>query len=284
VTARPPRRPRGAAVAAFLATLLWPGLALVGLALGGAAYAIRRLGPGAPGAPGGGPAEPRLVDVVLALGACLAALSAAVWAAALLTGVDLAARDADLPNLPFLLRDLAVSLAAAGVAAGFVYGRYGRAPADDGLVGRGLAARLALGLAAGAALSLLVVPTDLVAERLLGSPAGGHPLADRLARATTGVDHLVVLASGCLLGPLSEEMFFRAFVFRVVERRLGPAAGLVLSSGLFAAVHVEAAWLPGAFVAGLGLALLYARTRSLPAAAAAHAGINLASLVAARLG
>jgi membrane protease YdiL (CAAX protease family) len=41
---------RRAAVAAFLATLLWPGLALAGLALGGAAYAMRRLGPGAPAA------------------------------------------------------------------------------------------------------------------------------------------------------------------------------------------------------------------------------------------
>jgi membrane protease YdiL (CAAX protease family) len=281
---RPPRLPRAPALAAFLATLLFPGLALVGLALGGTAYAIRRLRPGESAAQGGGPAEPRLVDVALALGACLAALVPALWAAALLTGVDLAARDAELPNLPFLLRDLAVSLAAAGVAAGFVYGRYGRAAADDGLVRRGLAARLALGLAAGAALSLLVVPIDLVAERLLGPAAEGHPLADRLARATTGADYLVVLASGCLLGPLSEEMFFRAFVLRVVERRLGPVAGVVLSSGLFAAAHLEAAWLPGAFVAGLGLALLYARTRSLPAAAAAHAGINLASLVAARLG
>jgi len=52
-----------------------------------------------------------------------------------------------------------------------------------------------------------------------------------------GVAILVVGAA--FLAPLFEELFFRGFLFGLLRSRIGPAAGLLLASALFAAFHVS---------------------------------------------
>lgn len=75
-----------------------------------------------------------------------------------------------------------------------------------------------------------------------------------------------VLCVACLtlIGPIAEEICFRRGVMGALleDARFAPYA-LVLSSLLFAAVHLNPAQMPGAFLLGLFLGWLYQRTHSL---------------------
>ena len=82
--------------------------------------------------------------------------------------------------------------------------------------------------------------------------------------------------------PLTEELFFRGFVFAGLVHRRGVAGALVFSAIIFSAFHLLAG--PGVlvpiFITGLLLAWLYYRTGSLWPSIAAHAGQNGAALLA----
>ena len=82
--------------------------------------------------------------------------------------------------------------------------------------------------------------------------------------------------------PLTEELFFRGFVFPGLVHRRGVAKALVFSALIFSGFHLLAG--PGVlvpvFITGLLLAWLYYRTGSLWPSIAAHAGQNCAALLA----
>lgn len=83
--------------------------------------------------------------------------------------------------------------------------------------------------------------------------------------------------------PLSEEVFFRAYVFRFVASRVSVPAGLLFSSLMFAAIHLNPSGILIYFAVGLILALVYVRTRSFLAPFVAHATYNGLVLIAAVL-
>lgn len=82
--------------------------------------------------------------------------------------------------------------------------------------------------------------------------------------------------------PLTEELFFRGFIFAGLIHRFGVAGALVSSAMIFSAFHLLAG--PGVlvpiFITGLLLAWLYHRTGSLWPSIAAHAGQNGVALLA----
>ena len=80
--------------------------------------------------------------------------------------------------------------------------------------------------------------------------------------------------------PLTEELFFRGFVFAGLVHRLGVTGAAVTSAIIFSAIHIEPGVLIPIFITGLLLAWLYYRTGSLWPSIAAHAGQNGAALLA----
>jgi membrane protease YdiL (CAAX protease family) len=89
----------------------------------------------------------------------------------------------------------------------------------------------------------------------------------------------------CLAAPLAEELFFRGFVFPLLSARIGLVWGMLVTGGVFAAVHatgspVEA--LVVLFVLGVGLCALAFLTRSLLPCVAVHALNNAISFSATR--
>lgn len=111
----------------------------------------------------------------------------------------------------------------------------------------------------------------------IGEPAGFDP-----SRAGGGYDGLLVavrLAGAALVVPVMEELFWRSFLMRWIDRpkflELAPAAAslkaLVLSSVVFGFEHHL--WLAG-IVAGLAYGELYRRTGTLWAPVIAHAVTN----------
>lgn len=85
---------------------------------------------------------------------------------------------------------------------------------------------------------------------------------------------LYLLFFGIFLAPISEELFFRAFL---VEK-----AGIWISSILFAASHLaygSIAELLGTFVIGLIFALIYKKSKSILPVIAIHFVFNLVSII-----
>lgn len=91
----------------------------------------------------------------------------------------------------------------------------------------------------------------------------------------------LTLAIACVLAPVAEELVFRGVLFPAVATRWGVRAGVIVSSALFAAVHVYLFAIPPIFVLAVVLARLYARSGTLWLPIAVHAffnGIGLAAV------
>lgn len=83
-----------------------------------------------------------------------------------------------------------------------------------------------------------------------------------------------------VVAPLAEETFFRGFVFPGLGRRLGVAAGAVLSALLFGLSHVDIGTIFPTAVLGLLFAVMYYKTQSIYASMAAHCLNNVLALLA----
>ena len=84
--------------------------------------------------------------------------------------------------------------------------------------------------------------------------------------------------------PLTEEIFFRGFVFAGLSPRWGVGRAMVASALIFSIFHLSMGLLAPIFITGLLLAWLYRRTGSLWPSIAAHAGQNALAVVAVLYG
>ena len=86
----------------------------------------------------------------------------------------------------------------------------------------------------------------------------------------------------CVLAPLYEELFFRGFLIRGFEQsRLGATGGIVLSSAVWAAIHLQYP-LQGVviiFIMGLFLGAAWVKTRSLGLVIMLHGVANALALI-----
>lgn len=81
--------------------------------------------------------------------------------------------------------------------------------------------------------------------------------------------------------PITEEIFFRGFIFAGLASRLGIRGAMAGSAVVFSLFHMDPGVLVPIFITGLLLAWLYRRTGSLWPSIAAHAGQNSLALLAA---
>ncbi len=129
-----------------------------------------------------------------------------------------------------------------------------------------------------AGLCVLMLLNDLISV-LAGRPVIPEFMFQTYATADP-VWALWVAMAVC--APVFEETFFRGFLFRGFESsRLGAAGTVVLTAGLWAALHIQydAIDVAGIFVTGLFLGAARARTQSLTLPIVLHAIHNLAATV-----
>ena len=88
-----------------------------------------------------------------------------------------------------------------------------------------------------------------------------------------------LLLVACVIAPLSEELIFRAGLYRFCRQRMGRTGALLICGGVFGAVHANlAGFLPLALL-GAGLALAYEVTGDIRVAVAAHGLFNLLNTI-----
>jgi uncharacterized protein len=190
---------------------------------------------------------------------------------------------------PVLLLLAAVGGQVIGLAASLAFLRLRRVDLRAVLGATRPAPRLLLtGVGIGA--GLLVVVTLVVAGlmQLTGSeqPADQF-LLEELTRG--GVSTLLAVIAAVILAPVAEELLFRGLLFTALVRRRGLHVAAIVSSLVFAVVHVDVAVsqplaLVGLTIVGMALAYAYQRSGSLLVPIAGHAAFNGITLVVALVG
>jgi hypothetical protein len=117
--------------------------------------------------------------------------------------------------------------------------------------------------------------TRIVAGFIPNSPHGtNNPLqlhmSDALATADVGLILWYALVA-VILAPIIEETLFRGLLYPWLRKRVGIILAAVISAILFALFHFDARGAIQYCALGIILALVYERSRSIPAVALVHA-------------
>ncbi len=87
-----------------------------------------------------------------------------------------------------------------------------------------------------------------------------------------------LLAGGVIIAPVVEEVFFRGFVFAGLRQRYDWKKAALISSALFAVIHVTPTTMIPIFILGLIFAYLYHRSDSIWPAILMHVSTNALAL------
>jgi len=190
--------------------------------------------------------------------------------------------DTNLSPAMLILEDFVDAIIFTFLPVLFVIKLYGSNLEEIGISFRKFAKNLLSGLMFGALLWVGISICDMIAKNIFGEfPA--HPYIRKLEMSDSPMTYFAVLTSIIILGPISEEVYFRGFAYTVLKKRYGKSIGIILSSLLFAAVHFNLYWIIQIFLIGVGLALLFESTGSLISVVVAHSLINLLSVYVGRL-
>jgi membrane protease YdiL (CAAX protease family) len=149
----------------------------------------------------------------------------------------------------------------------------GAPPLAGGKVGRSIGLGLAWGIAG------WVVATAVgFAITVLFREIGLEPDTQLVEEALNSLNPVIVAFAAIVVAPIAEETFFRGVVYNAWRREHGRRIATYGSALLFAVIHVALISLLPIFLLGIGLAVLYERTRSLLAAIVMHAAFNTISV------
>lgn len=128
---------------------------------------------------------------------------------------------------------------------------------------------------------VIILVINVIWERIrqqLGWP--GQP--DVLPIFGEGIGGLLLaLLLGGVVAPVAEEVFFRGYLYAGVRHVWGVAGGALISSAIFAVVHIIPGVLPPIFAIALVLVLIYERTRSIWPCIILHGAVNTLAFIGA---
>jgi membrane protease YdiL (CAAX protease family) len=147
-----------------------------------------------------------------------------------------------------------------------------------GLTTSSIANRARLGLAAG----VVVIALSAAIEQGLNAVGIHQTQTDMFVGVkSASVGQFVgVLLAVAVIAPITEEIFFRGYVFTALSTTRGLPIAFVTSGVLFAGSHLNAQALLPILVIGLGFCYLYWRTNSLVPSIVAHMLNNAVALTA----
>ena len=94
-----------------------------------------------------------------------------------------------------------------------------------------------------------------------------------------GLERVINGLAIVVAAPVAEELFFRGFMLGGLAAAVGDLRAIVVSSALFAAMHASVGTFIPLFMAGMLLAWLYVRTRSIWPPIAAHSAQNALAML-----
>ncbi|MGE5248829.1 MAG: lysostaphin resistance A-like protein [Bacteroidota bacterium] len=140
------------------------------------------------------------------------------------------------------------------------------------------------GLAIGCGVLLLAYPLVVIHNMILVW-AGVETQGDSLTQLyeMLGTPALFII-SAVLVAPVTEEIFFRGFLFPGLRQRYGWIKAMLISSAIFAGFHLQPAALIPTFILGCVLAVIYQQSRSIWPGIIVHFLVNGLALGVTALG
>ncbi|UJW28821.1 CPBP family intramembrane metalloprotease [Saccharothrix sp. AJ9571] len=108
---------------------------------------------------------------------------------------------------------------------------------------------------------------------------GGSAGFEETVRTREDAGPAAALVLTLLAAPIAEEMVFRGLLYPLLRRRVGIAASVLVSAGVFSLAHGNVVQFASALPLAVLLALVYERTRLLWPCVILHLGFNLAATV-----
>jgi membrane protease YdiL (CAAX protease family) len=125
-------------------------------------------------------------------------------------------------------------------------------------------------------------PLLMLVQAMVYGVAGGdlapQEVVEFLQNAEAPRDRLAVVAMAIIVAPVAEEVIFRGYLYPVAKKFGGAAAGLIVTSLLFAFLHGHAASIPALTMLAVCLGLAYEKTGSLLVPMIMHAVFNAVSV------
>jgi len=177
------------------------------------------------------------------------------------------------PNLHMMLNTFFIDVTAMFVIFYFVLLKYREKVSSLGLSFKGFYKNLSSGITAYIfVLPILVVffiASTLILDAI-GYKSPPHPVFDIFFEEKRGGAILFFTVFVSILGPVTEEVFFRGFLYSAVRKRFGILWGVLLSGALFSALHANIAGFLPIMILGALMAFLYEKTGSLVTPIAVH--------------
>jgi uncharacterized protein len=150
---------------------------------------------------------------------------------------------------------------------------------EIGVRSKKMGLQIGWGLFVGSLLLGISIYSEKVFTTLLFVSPSQHPLVSLVELAHSWQDLVIPLFLAGIAAPITEEVLYRMFTFLPLTKRFGVTLGSLGSAVIFAAMHFSIFWLAEMMIVGVGLALLYYKTRSLVSAVVAHSFINTSKIL-----
>lgn len=129
-----------------------------------------------------------------------------------------------------------------------------------------------LGIGCGTMLGAYVV---ILAHNLVITALGIAPQGQAILDVLNALDSPVwLIVAAVVVAPLVEEIFFRGFLFQGFRQKYGWVNAMLLSSGIFAAAHLDPVSLVPTFLLGLVFSYVYHRSNSVWPSVLLHFLVN----------
>ena len=128
----------------------------------------------------------------------------------------------------------------------------------------------------------IVVLITMVVQLLPGLKGDRQEIVQFFEAATKNADTarmVVTIFLATIIAPVAEEFIFRGFLYGVTKRYTGIIGGMVFTSAIFAAIHLNLPSFPALFVLAVCLNIAYEHTGSIVVPMVMHALFNFTQLV-----
>jgi len=141
---------------------------------------------------------------------------------------------------------------------------------------------LGRGLLSGGLIYFLLAPLSLLYQTVFGPPEELQPIMQTLIGENSAGNKFLLVFMIAVLAPLSEEIFYRGFLFGALRKYLGAFWGIICGGFIFGLIHFQLDYLLLLSVTGMALCWLYEKYRNIWVNILAHAvfnGVNIISLL-----
>lgn len=109
----------------------------------------------------------------------------------------------------------------------------------------------------------------------------------KLSIVPSGIDDTVIyiiamiirIFTSCVIGPFIEELVFRGFLFNSLSKRMNVILSALLTTIIFAVMHISISTVIFAFITGLVFIYFYIKTNNLLVSFTIHSSCNIMALV-----